>query len=431
MNTDTIETHGVVGAGGGGFPTAVKLATQVPTFIVNGAECEPLLHKDKELMRHQAEPMLRGLQVAMERVGAREAIIGIKNKYDDVMASLKPQLPTGVRILPLTDTYPSGDEFILVHDATGKVIPPGGLPKDVGTAVVNIETLINIGLDRPVTHKYLTVAGAVKAPVTLRVPVGLSLGEAIEAAGGATVRPFAILLGGVMMARLASGPDEPITKTTGGIIVLPATHPLVLRHGAKYPQIARVGRSACDQCNFCTEMCPRYLIGHPIEPHKAMRALSFTEPPNPTIAGTLYCCECNLCSLYACPEDLDPKSVCVESKPIALKRGLVFKGNPEDVQAHPLADGRRVPTRRLMTRLGLNEFRNVGPLEERDFAPPRVVLPLKQHAGAPAEPTVRPGERVRMGDLVAQPAEGQLGAPIHASIDGTVRSVDGSVEIEK
>ncbi|MEE8147138.1 MAG: SLBB domain-containing protein, partial [Longimicrobiales bacterium] len=211
MSADTIETHGVVGAGGGGFPTAVKLATQVPTFIVNGAECEPLLHKDKELLKHQAEPMLRGLQIAMERVGAQEAVIGIKNKYDDVMASLKPQLPTGVRILPLTDTYPSGDEFILVHDATGKVIPPGGLPKDVGTAVVNIETLINIGLDRPVTHKYLTVAGAVKAPVTLRVPVGLSLGEAIEAAGGATARPFAILLGGVMMARLASGPDEPIT----------------------------------------------------------------------------------------------------------------------------------------------------------------------------------------------------------------------------
>jgi len=161
-----------------------------------------------------------------------------------------------------------------------------------------------------------------------------------------------------------------------------------------------------------------------------MRALSFTEPPNPTIAGTLYCCECNLCTLYACPEDLDPKSVCVESKPIARERGLVFKGRAEDVQPHPLADGRRVPTRRLMTRLGLNEFHNVGPLQEREFSPERVRLPLKQHAGAPAEPTVRAGERVRVGDLVARPAEGQLGARIHASIDGTVRSVEGSVEIE-
>lgn len=427
---DNIETNGVVGAGGGGFPTSVKLAAQVPTFIVNGAECEPLLHKDKELMQHQAEPMLKGLAVAMDRVGAKEAVIGIKNKYEDVIAALKPQLPTGVRIQALTDTYPAGDEFILVHDVTGKVIPPGGLPKDVGTAVANIETLINIGLDRPVTHKYLTVAGAVKNPVTLRVPVGLSLGEAVEAAGGPTTRPYAMLLGGVMMARVAEGPDQPITKTTGGIIVLPVTHPLILRHTAQWPQIARVGRSACDQCRFCTEMCPRYLIGHPIEPHAAMRALSFTEPPSPTIAGTLYCCECNLCTLYACPEDLDPKNVCVESKPIARERGLVFKGQPEDVQAHPLADGRRVPTKRLMARLGLNEFRNVGPLEERDFRPGRVVLPLKQHAGAPAEPTVGAGDRVKAGDVVARPTNGNLGALIHASIDGTVRNVNGSVEIE-
>jgi Na+-translocating ferredoxin:NAD+ oxidoreductase RnfC subunit len=161
-----------------------------------------------------------------------------------------------------------------------------------------------------------------------------------------------------------------------------------------------------------------------------MRALGFTEPPSPTIAGTLYCCECNLCSLYACPEDLDPKNVCVESKPIARERGLLFKGAPEDVKVHPLAEGRRVPTRRLMARLGLNEFRNVGPLVERDFAPERVLLPLKQHAGAPAEPSVRAGERVTAGAVVARPADGQLGAAIHASIDGTVRSVDGAVEIE-
>jgi len=399
-------------------------------FLVNAAECEPLLHKDKELLRHQAEPLLRGLQVAMECVGAAEAVIGIKNKYDDVMAHLRPLLPSGVRLFPLTDTYPAGDEFLLVHDVTGRVIPPGGLPKDVGAAVANVETLVNVGLDRPVTHKYLTVAGAVKSPVTLQVPVGLSLGEAIAAAGGATTAPYAILLGGVMMARLADGPDQPITKTTGGLIVLPRTHPLVQRHSAQWGQIARVGRSACDQCRFCTEMCPRYLLGHPIEPHAAMRSLGFTEPPNPTIAGTLYCCECNLCSLYACPEDLDPKNVCVESKPIARERGLVFKGRPEDVQAHPLAHARRVPTRRLMARLGLTQFRNVGPLVQHAFAPQRVVLPLKQHAGAPAEACVRPGERVRVGDLVARPAEGQLGARIHASIDGTVRSIDGSVVIE-
>ena len=425
-----IEEHGVVGAGGGGFPTAAKLRTQVGLVIVNGAECEPLLHKDKELLKHQAEPMLSGLKTAMDLVGAREGVIGLKNKYQDVMAELAPRLPTGVRLAALSDTYPAGDEFILVHDVTGRVIPPGGLPRDVGAVVANVETLVNIGLDRPVTHKYLTVAGAVREPVTLKVPLGITVGEVIAAAGGATVPDFSILLGGVMMARVARGLDEPVTKTTGGVIVLPSTHPLIRRHTRTWVQVERIGKSACDQCRFCTEMCPRYLLGHPIEPHRAMQALGFTGVKDAMIAGTLYCCECNLCTMIACPEDLDPKNVCVAGKPIAREKQLTFKGRPQDVKPHALASQRRIPTHRLMAKLGLTTFRNVGPLTDVPLAPARVVLPLKQHAGAPAQATVRPGERVRVGDVIACPAKDALGAVIHASLDGVVASVGDSVVIE-
>src|SRR5208283_5826904 len=113
------------------------------------------------------------------------------------------------KVTPLPDCYPAGDEFILVHIVTGRVIPPGGLPKDVDASVANVETLMNIGLDQPVTHKYLTVAGAVENPVTLRVPVGISIGEVLEAAGGPTVPDFGVLLGGVMMAKPAASLDEP------------------------------------------------------------------------------------------------------------------------------------------------------------------------------------------------------------------------------
>jgi Na+-translocating ferredoxin:NAD+ oxidoreductase RnfC subunit len=426
----SLEECGVVGAGGGGFPTGAKLQTQVPLVIVNGAECEPLLHKDKELLRHRAEPMLAGLATVMERVGAGEAVVGIKNKYEDVLRGLGARLPKGVRTFPLSDSYPSGDEFLLVHDVTGRVIPPGGLPRDAGAVVVNVETLVNVGLAEPVTHKYLTVAGAVKDPVTLRVPIGTPIREAIEAAGGTTEPNVAVLLGGVMMAKPAPSLDEPVTKTTGGIVVLPAAHPLARRHSATPLQVQRIGRAACDQCRFCTELCPRYLLGHPIEPHRAMQALAFTGEKAPLIAGTLYCCECNLCTLYSCPEDLDPKNVCVQAKPEARERKLFFSGRPEDVKPHPLADSRRVPTKRLMAKLGLTGFRNVGPLEDRPLAPRRVVLPLKQHAGAPALATVRAGERVRAGDVVAEPAKGALGARIHASISGTVRDVAGAVVIE-
>jgi Na+-translocating ferredoxin:NAD+ oxidoreductase RnfC subunit len=310
------------------------------------------------------------------------------------------------------------------------VIPPGGLPLDVGVVVSNVETLINVARNRPVTHKYLTVAGAVADPVTLHVPVGMAIGEVIAAAGGATASPFEVLVGGAMMARLASGLEEPVTKTTGGLLVLPREHALIHRYLRSWPAMDRIGKSACDQCSFCTELCPRYLLGHPIEPHKAMRALCFAPDKDRLMMGTLYCCECNLCSLFSCPEDLDPKDVCAHDKKLARERGLGWQGRPEDLRPHPLSDQRRIPTYRLMAKLGLTGFRNVGPLEDRSLAPRRVVVPLQQHVGVPCVPTVRPGESVRTGDLIATPPAGKLGANIHASISGRVREIDGAVVIE-
>ena len=145
--------------------------------------------------------------MAMDCTGSNEGVIGIKNKYVDVIEHVQSLLTPEVRIHALTDTYPAGDEFVLVHDILKRVIPPGGLPKDVGAVVCNVETLLNIGNDKPVTHKYLTVAGAVARPVTLRAPIGITIKEAIEAAGGPTSEDFGVLLGGVMMGKLASSLD--------------------------------------------------------------------------------------------------------------------------------------------------------------------------------------------------------------------------------
>jgi Na+-translocating ferredoxin:NAD+ oxidoreductase RnfC subunit len=408
----------------------VKFRSQVSTIIANAAECEPLLHKDKELLLHRFEPFLRGLRASMEMVGASEGVVGIKEKYHEIIEMIRRQAPAGIRVVPLPDVYPAGDEFILVHIVTGKVIPPGGLPKDADCVVSNVETLMNIGLDRPVTHKYLTVAGAVANPVTVKAPIGITIGEALSAAGGATVEDFGILLGGVMMARPATSLDVPVTKTTGGIVVLPAGHALIRRHNTPWKDVRRIGRSACDQCRFCTEFCPRFLLGHPIEPHRAMQSLGFASAADAMVAGTLYCCECNLCTMFACPEDLDPKNVCVQSKPVARERGLVFTGSPESVTPHPMAEFRRVPMRRLIARLGLSEFNNIGPLIEHEFKPRRVTIPLKQHAGAPAAPLVKCGDRVREGDLIGAPEAGKLGARIHASIDGVVKDTNGAIVIE-
>jgi Na+-translocating ferredoxin:NAD+ oxidoreductase RnfC subunit len=415
---DPIADHGVVGAGGAGFPAAAKLAARVDTVIVNAAECEPLLHKDKELLIHFWAEIRRGIESAMERTGASNAVLGIKGKHSDLIEKLKPQLPSNMKLWPLRDTYPSGDEFVLVFDVTGQVIPPGGLPLHVGVVVSNVETLLNIGVHRPVTRKYLSVAGAVRNPATLCVPVGTPFEDLIEAVGGTTVPDFRVLVGGVMMGRLAASLQEPVTKTTGGLIVLPAQHTLVKRYALTRPQVERKARAACDQCSFCTELCPRYLLGHPIEPHKAMRHVGFGGSGTRPASEGLYCCECNLCSLFACPEDLDPKEICASNKAGMKRETLAISPRP-----HPLINSRRVPTRRLFHRLGLSGFRDEAPLIDGVLRPRLVFLPLQQHIGAACVPTVRKGERVPEGAVIASPPPKALGANIHASIQGTVTDV--------
>jgi len=119
-----IQSWGVVGAGGAGFPTHGKLSAKAETIILNAAECEPLLHKDKEMLRAYPAETIAGLEQARRLVGAKEAVIGIKYKYRDVIELLSKKLPANMRIVELADSYPSGDEFILVYDVTGKVIPP-------------------------------------------------------------------------------------------------------------------------------------------------------------------------------------------------------------------------------------------------------------------------------------------------------------------
>ncbi len=420
-----IESCGVVGAGGAGFPTHVKLKATADTIILNAAECEPLLHKDKELLRVYPDEVIAGLEAARKLVGAKSSIIGIKYKYTDVIALLEKKLLPGMSVTELSDSYPAGDEFILVYDTTGKIIQPGKIPLSVGCVVINVETALNIARGKPVTTKFLTVAGAVKNPVTIEVPIGTTYAEAIALAGGATIADPVVLVGGTMMGKFSEDLSQPITKTTGGLIVLGRDHALVRRYTQPWKAIKIIGASACDQCGFCTYFCPRYLLGHPIEPHKAMRSLGFNMGGNANTIGTLFCCECNLCTMMACPEDLDPKNVCSTNKHTLMKGGTKWAVEAEPNRAEMNLDNRRVPISRLITKLGLTQFVNKGPLEGGvTFTPKRIVLPLKQHVGGPAAATVKVGDRVKVGDVIARPAAGALGAVIHSSIAGTVRGLD-------
>ena len=187
---DQVRLAGVVGVGGGGFPAHVKLGSKAEIIIANGAECEPLLHKDAAVMEHYAAGVVRGVELCMAATGAQEGVIGIKAKKKKAVEAVEEACRgTRVRVQLLGDFYPAGDEYDLVYTVTGKLIPPGGLLVHVGAIVSNVETLVNIAQavdGKPVTLKTITIAGAVAEPVSLTVPIGISFRECIAAAGGAT-----------------------------------------------------------------------------------------------------------------------------------------------------------------------------------------------------------------------------------------------------
>lgn len=439
---ERVRRAGVVGAGGAGFPAHVKLAgraggPQVDVVIANGAECEPLLHKDAELMAAHAAQVVAGLQLAVAATGAGRGIVALKEKHVEAIAAFEAVLPgSGLQLHRLGDFYPTGDEYILVYEATGRLIPSAGIPLDVGVVVHNVETLHNIAAaerDEPVVRKMVTVAGAVARPLTCWVPLGVTLGDLVALAGGATVAEPALFVGGVMMGRCTRDLSLPVAKTTTGVIVLGADHALVQRQERPEAVKHRIGKSACDQCTLCTELCPRYLLGHALEPHKVMRGLVFSLGGQDFWSqwGTL-CCECGLCTLLACPEDLFPREACQAAKKTLLPRGQGGFGphaQAAAVQPHPFYASRRIPLRQLVQRLGLTALDGPAPLRTVELRPARVVLPLKQHAGVPAVPVVRRGDRVAVGDRVADVPAGALGAPLHSPVAGVIAALEPDLTI--
>lgn len=431
---EQLKACGVVGAGGAGFPTHVKAQGKVEYLLVNGAECEPLLHKDFELMKHEPAGIVAGAKLMRDAIGASTTRFGIKTKNAEAVDAIGEHLRgTGMDTVLLGDYYPSGDEYELVYSATGRLIPAGGIPLAVGCVVNNVETMFNAAeaaSGRPVTRKFLSVSGAVKNPKSFWAPVGTSFRDLIEHAGGAAVSDFAFFISGIMMGKLSFDLDDVVTKTTCGIIVLPRDHYLVTRKEKPPEAMARIGKSACDQCSYCTEFCPRYLLGYDVQPHKVMRSLGFTASGSDlwNLSADL-CCACGLCTLYACPEDLYPKEACDNSKAALRQSGTKYVQKIEP-QVHPMKEYRRVPLAMLRKRLKVEEYESETPYDPAAVEPSAVRVLLKQHAGIPATALVKAGDRVRRGQKIAVVGAKELGAAIHASIDGTVRSVSAeSVEI--
>lgn len=428
---ELVKNAGVIGAGGAGFPTHVKLSAKVDTVIANGAECEPLLRCDQQMMDIHGERIVRGLQLAIESTGAKNGIIALKQKYHKAVESLNhlisqsPNLPIALHLLG--NFYPAGDEFVLVYEVTGKIIPESGLPLNVGVVVDNVVTLMNVAnaVDgKPVTDRPLTVCGAVKNPLTAFFPVGTSVSEIIEFAGGSTLAEYSVLDGGPMMGTVVSE-DASITKKTSGILVLPSNSEVVYQKSNRHA-IKQI-KSACEQCQDCTEICPRFLLGHSFECHKIQRSIAVGLTDN--ITQALMCSECGLCD-WICPVKLLPRRVNQENKKSLFKQGVKnpHKKTPADV--HPMRDYRRVPIERVLSRLDLIEYDKPAPFTDRKFDISKVAIPLHQNVGVPAEPVVKVGDFVKKGTLIAKIPDGKLSVNIHASIDGKIMEINNYIHIK-
>jgi len=430
-----IYAAGVVGAGGAGFPTHRKLDCTVEYLIINGAECEPLLMTDQYLMRNKGEELICASVMIGELVKASHVIFALKRKYQNEAASLKSAIAqscSGVEIFFLDGIYPAGDEHVLVHEVTGRTVKPGGIPLSAGVVVVNVNTAYNIYeavMGKSVISRYMTIAGQVETPVLVKAPIGTPAVECIRAAGGTRPQAYKVIMGGPMMGKMLSSKqleDRYVCKTDSGIIVLPQDHYMARRASVPIEHIINQAKSVCIQCSYCTELCPRYLLGHRLRPHRIMRAVSTGIGADSVYNEAFLCSECGICEIYACPMGLSPRKV-----NIYVKNNLRAAGaKPEFPSLEPnstdMREFRTVPLSRLVSRLDMSGYEGPHGDAVIELQPERVCIQLRQHIGSPAVPVVSQGDRVNTGQLIAAVEYSQTGANIHASIDGIVESVTSS-----
>lgn len=432
-SVENIKNAGVVGAGGAGFPTHVKLASKVDTIIVNGVECEPLIHVDKQLIEKNLERMYQGLKIAARLTGAGRLVVALKHKNKDALKTLEDfhKKHNDFEIFTLDNFYPAGDEQVLVNEVTGKIVPEGGIPLNVGIVVINVETLINVANSNDgnnVIYKYVTVNGEVQNPGTFKVPVGTSIPSLIAACGGTASERVKAIDGGPMTGKLIDISTHAVTKTTKAILLLPEDNIIIVQKSRQISAQMKRAQAICLSCRMCTDLCPRYLLGHDLFPDELMKRMYKKEitPENLSNFDYAYlCCDCGLCELYSCVVDLSARAIFNHLKIELAKAGIKNPHNRSELEVNDFKETRKVPVARLIKRLEIDRYESSAGFMDFDAATVNEVkLFLSQHVGAPAVPVVRVGESVSEGSLVADIPEGKLGAKIHASISGKVKDIN-------
>ncbi len=284
---------GVVGMGGAGFPSHVKLSPPpekpIDTLILNGAECEPYLTADHRLMLEQAEEVVLGAAILARILGLKTAVIGVENnKLDAIEALKKVAANHNVTVQGLSVNYPQGAEKQLIYALTGREVPIGGLPMAVGCVVQNVASAVAVAdavvMGRPSIERITTVTGEpLVNPGNWRFRIGTPISKALELAGGVKVQPAKLLLGGPMMGFAQSSLDVTVMKNTSGILLIPAE------------QVSQYTSEPCIRCGKCVTCCPMDIL-----PATISQAVENERFDLAAQLNVLACIECGSCS-YVCP----------------------------------------------------------------------------------------------------------------------------------
>ena len=440
---EKIYNAGIVGAGGAGFPSHIKLHEKVEYLIANAAECEPLLKTDQFLMLKYAEKIVKALAIIGKEISAEHIIIGTKKKYTKQIEALSDAIKkenAPIEIKAFKSFYPLGDEQTLVYNITKRVIKAGGIPLEVGCVVFNVATLCNIYdslSDIPVTSKYMSILGEVDNPSIVKAPIGANLREILYQAGVKDDNKY-VIVGGPMMGRyypISQTNNLSVKKTTGALIVIDEDHYLVKKKNINYSKIVALAKCSCIQCTACSSLCPRNLMGHKINPHLVMRSVAFADLDNiennseqvlDKLKEAHFCCECGICELYSCPMGINPSSMNIYVKSLLRKANIKPDRGAKDYGVNSAIEYRRVSTNRLTTILGLDKYSHVEVNMDnpKEINVSKVSIELRQHIGMPAEPVVKIGDSVTEGQIIASVPMDKVGANIHSSINGIVESID-------
>ena len=291
---EIVKEAGIVGLGGAGFPTHVKLTPKdenaIDYVIVNGAECEPYLTSDYRMMMEEPERLVGGLKVMLALFDNAKGVIGVENNKPEAIAKLTELVKDEPRIevCPLQTKYPQGGERMLIYAITGRQINSAMLPADAGCIVDNVDTVISIYNavceSTPLIRKIVTVTGdAVAEPQNFNVKLGTNYRELLEAAGGFKTEPEKMISGGPMMGQALYSLDIPVAKTSSALTCFTKD------------QVAAEAPTPCIRCGKCVSACPEFLV-----PQKMMAAAERNDCETFEKLNGMECCECGSCT-FVCP----------------------------------------------------------------------------------------------------------------------------------